>query len=76
MLICWSMLVPAPPWASWHVQNGTPLFALQESGGGESPEMVHRYAHLSADHLVPYVERLSALGTVEASVPGTNTAQT
>jgi hypothetical protein len=24
-------------WASWHVQNGTPLFALQELGGWESP---------------------------------------
>jgi integrase len=24
-------------WASWHVQNGTPLFALQEMGGWESP---------------------------------------
>ena len=23
-------------WASWHVQNGTPLFALQELGGWES----------------------------------------
>jgi len=33
------------------VQNGTPLFALQELGGWESPEMVRRYAHLSADHL-------------------------
>jgi integrase len=28
--------------ASWHVQNGTPLFALQELGGWESPEMVRR----------------------------------
>ncbi len=38
-------------WASWHVQNGTPLFALQELGGWESPEMVRRYAHFSAEHL-------------------------
>lgn len=45
-------------WASWHVQNGTPLFALQEMGGWESPEMVRRYAHLAADHLSPYAERL------------------
>jgi len=28
------------PWASWHVQSGTPLFALQEMGGWESREMV------------------------------------
>lgn len=33
-------------WASWHVQAGTPLHALQELGGWESPEMVRRYAHL------------------------------
>ncbi len=45
-------------WASWHVQNGTPLFALQELGGWESPEMVRRYAHLSADHLAPYADSL------------------
>ena len=51
-------------WASWHVQNGTPLFALQEMGGWESPEMVRRYAHLAADHLAPYAERLNALRAV------------
>ena len=47
-------------WASWHVQGGTPLFALQELGGWESTEMVRRYAHLSADHLAPWADRLSA----------------
>lgn len=41
-------------WASWHVQRGTPLHALQELGGWESYEMVRRYAHLSADHLADY----------------------
>jgi integrase len=45
-------------WASWHVQGGTPLFALQERGGWESAKMVRRYAHLAADHLAPYAERL------------------
>ena len=40
------------------MQNGTPLFALQELGGWESAEMVRRYAHLAADHLAPYAERL------------------
>ena len=44
-------------WASWHVQSGTPLFALQELGGWESAEMVLRYAHLTADHLAPFAER-------------------
>lgn len=57
-------------WASWHVQNGTPLHVLQEMGGWECSEMVRRYAHLSAEHLAPYAERLSALRIVDVgSVP-------
>jgi integrase len=44
-------------WATWRVQDGTPLFALQELGGWASTEMVRRYAHLAADHLAPYAER-------------------
>ena len=62
-------------WASWHVQNGTPLFALQELGGWASAEMVRRYAHLAADHLAPYAERLSALRAGEEQNHGTFTAQ-
>jgi integrase len=46
-------------WASWHVQAGTPLHALQELGGWQSAEMVRKYAHLSTDHLAEYVTRLS-----------------
>ncbi len=38
-------------WASWLVQRGVPLAALQEMGGWESIEMVQRYAHLSPEHL-------------------------
>lgn len=38
-------------WASWHVQNGTPLMALKEMGGWEKLEMVNKYAHLSGEHL-------------------------
>ena len=38
-------------WASWHVQNGTPLQELMELGSWASFEMVLRYAHLAADHL-------------------------
>ena len=41
-------------WASWHIQNETPLSVLQELGGWESSEMVRRYAHLSAEHLQKY----------------------
>ena len=48
-------------WASWHVQNGTPLHRFQELGGWESSEMVRRYAHFSAEHLAPYADRLGVL---------------
>jgi integrase len=48
-------------WASWHVQNGTPLNVLQELGGWESSQMVRRYAHFSAGHLASYVSKLPLL---------------
>jgi integrase len=51
-------------WASWHVQMGTPLHVLQELGGWETADMVRRYAHLTGEHLAPYVERLSQLRVV------------
>lgn len=59
-------------WASWHMQSGTPLFALQELGGWESERMVRRYAHLAAEHLAAYVEKLK---DPVAEIYGTNTAQ-
>jgi integrase len=62
-------------WASWHVQNGTPLFALQELGGWQSPEMVRRYAHLAADHLAPYAERLRPVRAAAVDNCGTNSSQ-
>lgn len=46
-------------WASWHIQQGTPLHVLQELGGWAGPEMVQRYAHLSADHLKVYADQLA-----------------
>ena len=52
-------------WASWHVQSGTPLHVLQELGGWECVEMVRKYAHLSSEPLVEYVDRLSRLKMVE-----------
>lgn len=45
-------------WASWHVQNGTPLHELQQLGGWSNYEMVLRYAHLSSDHLKIAAERV------------------
>lgn len=41
-------------WASWHVQNGTPLHVLKELGGWADMSMVLRYAHLSSEHLQHY----------------------
>ena len=58
-------------WASWHVQNGTPLHALQEMGAWESVEMVRRYAHLGQNHLADYAENLCRL----KPVTDTNLAQ-
>ncbi len=55
-------------WASWYVQAvqaGSPLRVLQELGGWESVEMVRRYAHLSSEYLAEYVDRLSALRTID-----------
>ncbi len=46
-------------WASWHIQGGTPLFVLQEMGGWASASMVRKYAHLAADNLGPWAEKLS-----------------
>ena len=43
-------------WASWHIQNGTPLHVLKELGGWADLAMVMRYAHLSSDHLKNYAK--------------------
>jgi hypothetical protein len=51
--------------SGWHVQSGTPLYALQELGGWESAEMVRRYAHLGAEHLAPFARQLCALRAVD-----------
>lgn len=55
-------------WASWLVQNGTPLYDLQEMGGWKSVEMVRRYAHLAPAHMVKHAEVVGSL------LSGTNTA--
>lgn len=41
-------------WASWHVQNGTPLSVLKELGGWADIKMVLRYAHLAPEHIAQY----------------------
>lgn len=53
-------------WASWLVQNGTPLYAVQEMGGWKSVQMVQRYAHLSPANLAHHaqtIDRVIAHGT-------------
>ena len=56
-------------WASWLVQNGTPMYDLQEMGGWKSAEMVRRYAHLAPAQMAKHAEIVGALLNV------TNTAQ-
>lgn len=53
-------------WASWHVQAGTPLFTLKELGGWETLEMVKKYAHLNADHLLEHANKVEFYGTFTA----------
>ena len=54
-------------WASWHIQNGTPLMVLKELGGWSDFEMVQKYAHLSSSHLAQYVEHVSILGSTNVT---------
>ena len=48
-------------WASWHIQNGTPVNVLQELGGWSEINMVRRYAHLSSNHLSGYAKNVTNL---------------
>ncbi|WJW74732.1 tyrosine-type recombinase/integrase [Thiohalobacter sp. IOR34] len=59
-------------WASWHVQNGTPLHVLQELGGWSCYSMVQRYAHLSAEHLAGYADNISRICAVTSTFSGTH----
>jgi integrase len=61
-------------WASWHVHSGTPLHVLQELGGWASYAKVHRYAHLAADHLAPWAERLARSRADRGTNPSQPTA--
>ncbi|MGQ5522959.1 tyrosine-type recombinase/integrase [Chitinimonas sp. PSY-7] len=47
--------------ASWMVQSGTPLFAVQEFFGWESASMVRRYAHLAPEHLAVHAGTLDSM---------------
>jgi integrase len=56
-------------WASWLVQAGVPLSAVQELGAWETGSMVRRYAHLAPEHLAPHA------ATIDAMLNVTSTAQ-
>lgn len=45
-------------WATWHVQNGTPLEVLQKLGGWSDLRMVQNYAHHSPGHLAGYADNI------------------
>ena len=45
-------------WATWHVQNETPLDILQKLGGWADERMVRNYAHHSAGHLARYADNI------------------
>jgi integrase len=49
-------------WASWHVQAGTPLPALQALGGWADLQLVTRYAHLDSRSLRQYAKAVSVPG--------------
>ncbi len=49
-------------WASWHVQNGTPLAVLKELGGWRSMDMVMRYAHLARSHVAGFADNARPVG--------------
>lgn len=43
-------------WATWHIQNGTPLEVLQELGGWADLRMVQHYAHHTPGSLALYAD--------------------
>jgi hypothetical protein len=55
-------------WASWHVQQGTPLYALKELAGWEALEIVKRYAHLAPEHLKQYADRVTLGAALMAQI--------
>jgi len=57
------------------VQKDMPLYALQELGGGKVRRMVRRYAHLTAEHVAPYAERLGEAQVAAERIHGTNPSQ-
>ena len=61
-------------WASWHIQGGTPLFALQEMGVWACTDMVRQYAHLTPGHLSAHADRFAS--QIGAKINSSNDAAT
>ena len=40
-------------------QVGTPLYTLKNSGGWETLEMVNKYAHFNADHMLEFANNVT-----------------
>lgn len=49
-----SLSIPLSPWASWHIQAGTPVAVLRELGGWASVDQVQVYAHLARGTAAAY----------------------
>jgi integrase len=66
-------------WASWLIENGTPLYDLQEMGGWTSAAMVRRYAHLAPAQMARHaavVDRLLRVTNTSQEVEGRTAADT
>jgi len=55
-------------YASWHVENGTDLYAVKELLGHSDIKMTTRYSHLGENTLQAAVKRLES--TLQAPAPG------
>ena len=53
--------------ASWLIQNGMPLYDLQEMGDWKSAAMVRRYAHLAPAHMARHAAVLDGLLRVSST---------
>jgi Phage integrase family len=69
---CWHDL--RHTWASWLIQNGTPLYDLQEMSGWKSTEMVRRYVHLAPAEMAQHAAVVGAMLAADHDTTGTRYA--
>jgi integrase len=66
-------------WASWLIQNGTPLFDLEEMGCWKSAAMVRRHVHRAPAHMARHAAvvdgPLRVTGTARQAAEGTAAKQ-